>query len=48
MEKWLELTGCEVTNKVKYLGIILIIKNLELYKNNSQKLWEEIQMDLKR
>lgn len=27
------LTGCEVTNKVKYLEINLTMKNLDLFKN---------------
>lgn len=40
--------GCEITSKVKYLGIILSMKNLDLFKNNYEKTWEGIQNDLKK
>lgn len=42
------LTGCEVTNKLKYLGINLTMKNLDLFKNNYEIAWKGIQSDLKR
>lgn len=43
-----KVIGCEITNKVKYLGITLTMKNLDLFKNNYEKIWEEIQRHLKR
>lgn len=33
-----KMTRCEVTNKVKYLGIELTNKNLDLFKNKYKKL----------
>lgn len=36
------------TSKVKYPGIYLSMKNLDLFKNNYEKLWEAIQLDLKK
>lgn len=29
---------CEIVNKVKYLGIIIPTKNIDLFKNNFEKL----------
>lgn len=43
-----EVTGCEITNKMKYLGIMLTTKNLDLFKNNYKRIWEEIKKDMKR
>lgn len=37
-----ELTGCEIMKKVKYLGIHLTMKNLDLFKNNYERIWEDI------
>lgn len=36
--------GCEITTKVKYLGINMTMKNLDLYKNN----YETIRADLEK
>lgn len=37
--------GCEVVNKVKYLGIF-VLKNTELFKNNYEKVMENVTRDL--
>lgn len=42
------LTGCEIVNKVKYLGINLTMRNIDLVKNNYVKLWDAIQVDMKK
>lgn len=36
------MTKCEVVHKVKYLGIDLTNKNIDLYKNNYEKIWRII------
>lgn len=41
-----ELTSCEVVNKVKYLGIDITNKNIDLFKNNFEKTWEKIKEDM--
>lgn len=43
-----KISGCEISTKVKYLGIYLAIKNLDLYKNNCERLGEQIQKDLNK
>lgn len=45
-EKISEITGCEVAKKVKYLGIEITSKNIDLFKNNYEKLWPKIKQDL--
>lgn len=47
IEKIKRLTYCEVVTKIKYLGVMLTNKNLDLYKNNYKKLWVKIDKDLK-
>lgn len=39
-------TRCEVVHKVKYLGIDLSNKNIDLFKNNYEKTWRKIKEDL--
>lgn len=41
-------TGCEVVNKVKYLGIQIMNKNIDLYNNYYIKLWTQIDQDIKK
>lgn len=48
LEELERMTGCEVARKVKYLGIVLTTKNLDLFKNNYEKVWDEIQKDLNK
>lgn len=43
-----ELAQCEAVQKVKYLGVELSPKNIDLYRNNYVKLWNKIKMDLLR
>lgn len=43
-----KITGCEIMNKVKYLGIVLTMKTLDLFKNNYEKMWDDIQKELER
>lgn len=43
-----KLTGCEVVNKVKYLGIDISNKNIDLYNNNYEKTWKKIREDMIR
>lgn len=45
-EKIEKMTGCEVVNKVKYLGIGLTNKNIDLFKNNYEKNWKRIKEDM--
>lgn len=40
------LTGCEVAKPVKYLGVYVTGKNVELFKNNYERLWDKIKTDL--
>lgn len=40
-----KLSGCIVAQKVKYLGIDLTNKNIDLLKNNYLKVWEKIKED---
>lgn len=40
-------TRCEVTT-VKYLGINLMMKNIDLYKKNYENLWAAIKQDLEK
>lgn len=47
-EELAKITGCEVTNKEKYLRVTLSKKNLDLCRNNYEKIWEEVQKDLTR
>lgn len=37
---------CEVARKVKYLGIDLTNRNIDIFKNNYEKLWKKIKEDL--
>lgn len=41
-----KLTGCEVVDKIKYLGIYVTKKNVELFRNNYVKAWDNICKDL--
>lgn len=41
-------SGCEISNKVKYLGVEVMGENIDLLRNNYEKLWENIQKDLIR
>lgn len=41
-----KMTGCDVVHKVKYLGIDLTNKNLDLFKNNYEKIWKKIKEDM--
>lgn len=41
-----KLLDCEIVNKTKYLGITITGKNLDLFKNNYDQLWEKIDKDL--
>lgn len=41
-----QTTECEIVTKIKYLGIILTNKNLDLFKNNYEKLWIKIDKEL--
>uniref|UniRef100_A0A670IGH0 Reverse transcriptase domain-containing protein n=2 Tax=Podarcis muralis TaxID=64176 RepID=A0A670IGH0_PODMU len=45
-EKFQEETGLTVVKKVKYLGVYLTSKNMNLYKDNYEKCWSEIKKDL--
>uniref|UniRef100_A0A670I9Y7 Reverse transcriptase domain-containing protein n=1 Tax=Podarcis muralis TaxID=64176 RepID=A0A670I9Y7_PODMU len=38
----------ETVKKVKYLGIWLTSKNIDLYKNNYEPMWREIKRDLEK
>lgn len=40
------MSGCEVAQKVKYLGVELTNKNLRLLKNKYEKMWKKIDEDL--
>lgn len=40
------MSECEVAHKVKYLGIDLTNKNINIFKNNYEKLWKKIKEDL--
>lgn len=42
----MEITQCEVTNKVKYLGINITANNIDLYKNNYEPMWKKMEEDL--
>lgn len=42
------ITGCEIADKVRYLGVNLTTRNTDLFKNNYGTLWESIQIDLKK
>lgn len=41
-----KITGCDVVNKVKYLGIDLTNKNLDIFKNNYERIWKRIKEDM--
>lgn len=41
-----ELTNCEVVQKTKYLGVELTMRNIDLYKNNYEKLEKQVEKDL--
>lgn len=41
-----KMSNCEVAQKVKYLGIDLTSKNIDIFKNNYEKLWRRIKEDL--
>lgn len=41
-----QLVDCEVVNKYKYLGIELTNKNIDLFKNNYERVWRKIKEDL--
>lgn len=41
-------TNCEITNKVKYLGINVTGNNIDLYKNNYETMWKKIEDDIKK
>lgn len=41
-----QITDYEIVTKIKYLGIILTNKNLDLFKNNYEKLWIKIDKEL--
>lgn len=41
-----KVISCEIVNKIKYLGIMITAKNVDLYKNNFEKLWETIDKDI--
>lgn len=43
-----EISKCEVTQKAKYLGVYLTGKNVDLFKNNYEKVWKEIKSDLEK
>lgn len=36
-----EISQCEVVQKVRYLGIEMMMKNIDLYKNNYEKIWKQ-------
>lgn len=40
------LTKCEIVQKIKYLGIELMNKNIDLYQNNYLKVWNKFQEDM--
>uniref|UniRef100_A0A670JTK1 Reverse transcriptase domain-containing protein n=1 Tax=Podarcis muralis TaxID=64176 RepID=A0A670JTK1_PODMU len=45
-EKFQNETGLTITKKVKYLGVNLTSKNLNLFKDNYEKCWSEVKKDL--
>lgn len=45
-EKIQERSGCKVVNKVKYLGVEITNKNIDLLNNNNGKLWKDVKKDL--
>ncbi|XP_062814144.1 probetacellulin isoform X1 [Anolis carolinensis] len=45
-DKIKEITGLQVTNKIKYLGITLTAKNAQLLKNNYETKWKEIKKEM--
>uniref|UniRef100_A0A803TTP7 Reverse transcriptase domain-containing protein n=1 Tax=Anolis carolinensis TaxID=28377 RepID=A0A803TTP7_ANOCA len=47
-QKLQEVSGLEITKKIKYLGIYLTAKNAQLLKNNYEETWKNIQKDLKK
>uniref|UniRef100_A0A803TII6 Reverse transcriptase domain-containing protein n=1 Tax=Anolis carolinensis TaxID=28377 RepID=A0A803TII6_ANOCA len=40
------MIGIKVTNKIKYLGIVITPKNAQLLKNNYEEKWREIKKDM--
>ncbi|CAI5767565.1 Hypothetical predicted protein [Podarcis lilfordi] len=45
-EKFQNETGLVITKKVKYLGVNLTSKNVNLFKDNYDKCWTEVKKDL--
>uniref|UniRef100_A0A670HZZ5 Reverse transcriptase domain-containing protein n=1 Tax=Podarcis muralis TaxID=64176 RepID=A0A670HZZ5_PODMU len=45
-EKFQSETGLVITKKVKYLGVNLTSKNVNLFKDNYDKCWTEVKKDL--
>lgn len=41
-----QISECEVVQKMKYFGIGLTMKNLDLYINTYEKLWSKLNKDL--
>lgn len=40
------MTGLKVTNKAKYLGIWITMKNINLYKDSYVRVWSDIKKEL--
>lgn len=47
VEELKKLTKCEIVNRVDYLGITMSPKNINLFKNNFEKIWDKIDKDMK-
>uniref|UniRef100_A0A670HXE1 Reverse transcriptase domain-containing protein n=1 Tax=Podarcis muralis TaxID=64176 RepID=A0A670HXE1_PODMU len=45
-EKFQSETGLTITKKVKYLGVNLTSRNVNLFKDNYEKCWTEVKKDL--
>uniref|UniRef100_A0A670INW4 Reverse transcriptase domain-containing protein n=1 Tax=Podarcis muralis TaxID=64176 RepID=A0A670INW4_PODMU len=45
-EEMQQQTEIEVAKKVKYLGIWITLKNIDLFKNNYERVWKGIRKDL--
>lgn len=43
-----KITSCEVAKRVKYLGVKLTNRNIDLVKNNYEELWKDLRKDLIR